>query len=80
MVLYIQVLSDQHPNRIIDLLVSESDNFDGLKARALQILVGGRTYYVASIDDLIAMKQKAGRTQDLLDIQTLLKIKHQAEE
>lgn len=64
----------------IDLLVSESDNFDDLKARALQVQVGGRTYYVASIDDLIAMKQKAGRPQDLLDIQTLQKIKQQAEE
>ena len=64
----------------IDLLVSESHNFDGLKSRALQIQVGGRTYYVASIDDLIAMKQKAGRPQDLLDIQTLQKIKQQAEE
>ena len=38
------------------------------------------TYYVASIDDLIAMKQKAGRPKDLLDIQTLEKIKQQAEE
>ena len=64
----------------IDLLVSESDNFDGLQSRALQIQVGVRTYYVASIDDLIAMKQKAGRPQDLLDIQTLEKIKQQAEE
>ena len=64
----------------IDLLVSESDNFDGLKSQALQIQVGGRTYYVASIDDLIAMKQKSGRPQDLLDIQTLQKLQQQAEE
>ena len=64
----------------IDLLVSESDNFDGLKARSVQIQIGERTFYIASIDDLIAMKRKAGRPQDLLDIQMLEKIKQQAEE
>ena len=61
----------------IDLLVSESDNFEGLKSRASKIQIGYRTYYVASIDDLIAMKRKAGRPQDLLDIQNLERIKRQ---
>jgi len=61
----------------IDLLVSESDNFEGLKSRANKIQIGRIIYYVACIDDLIEMKQKAGRPQDLLDIETLKKIKEQ---
>jgi predicted nucleotidyltransferase len=55
----------------VDLLVSESDAFDALKSRAVAIDVEGRTFLVASIDDLIAMKQRAGRPQDLLDVAQL---------
>ena len=36
--------------------------------------VDQRTFFVASIDDLISMKQRAGRPQDLLDIAELRKI------
>ena len=61
----------------IDSLVSESNNFEGLKSRANTIQIGRIIYYVGSIDDLIEMKQKAGRPQDLLDIETLKKIKEQ---
>jgi len=64
----------------IDLLVSESDNFEQLKSRAEQITVGSSVYFVASIDDLIAMKQKAGRPQDILDIDILERIKQQYED
>ena len=38
------------------------------KARTLQIQVWRRTYCVASIDDLIAIKQKLGHLQDLFDL------------
>ena len=51
----------------IDLIVSESDRFDELSSRAVTVTVEGRSYRVASIDDLIAMKERAGRPQDLLD-------------
>lgn len=64
----------------IDLLVSESDNFEALKARAEQITVGQVVYFVAGIDDLIAMKRKAGRPQDILDIDILERIKEQCED
>jgi predicted nucleotidyltransferase len=55
----------------VDLLVSESDQFDALKQRAVRVTLDARTFFVASIDDLIAMKRRAGRPQDLLDIEQL---------
>ena len=58
----------------VDLLVGESDAFDELKQRAVEVKVDRRTFFVASIDDLISMKQRAGRPQDLLDIAELRKI------
>jgi predicted nucleotidyltransferase len=58
----------------VDLLVGESDAFDELRQRAVKITVDQRTFFVASIDDLIAMKQRAGRPRDLLDIAELRNI------
>ena len=58
----------------VDLLVAESDAFDELRQRAVEVTVDRRTFFVASIDDLIYMKQRAGRPQDLLDIAELRKI------
>lgn len=59
----------------LDFLVSESDRFEELHQRAVKITVDGRTFFVASIDDLIAMKEQAGRPQDLLDVAQLRDIK-----
>jgi hypothetical protein len=55
----------------VDLLVSESDRLAELKQRALSIKLDERTFFVASIDDLITMKKRAGRPQDLFDIAQL---------
>lgn len=55
----------------VDLLVGESDAFDALRQRAVAVTVDRRTFHVASIDDLIAMKRRAGRPRDLLDIAEL---------
>jgi predicted nucleotidyltransferase len=59
----------------VDLLVSESDRIDELRSRAVTVTLDDRTFHVASIDDLIAMKQAAGRPQDLLDIAQLQDIR-----
>ena len=55
----------------VDLMVSESDRFAELETRARALSIGGRTFRIASIDDLIEMKTRAGRPQDLLDIAEL---------
>ena len=59
----------------VDLLVGESEAFDELRQRALEVTIDQRTFLVASIDDLIAMKQRAGRPGDLLDITELRNIR-----
>ncbi|HEY2385192.1 MAG TPA: hypothetical protein VGK48_28795 [Terriglobia bacterium] len=59
----------------VDLLVSESDQFERLRQRAVRVTVDQRTFFVASIDDLIDMKQRAGRPQDILDVAELQNIK-----
>lgn len=63
----------------VDLLVSESDRFDEIRERAVKITIDGRVFFVASIPDLIAMKQRAGRPQDLLDIEQLEEIQQRSE-
>jgi predicted nucleotidyltransferase len=55
----------------VDWLVAESERFTALRERAVRVTIDHRTFFVASIDDLIAMKRQAGRPQDLLDIAQL---------
>jgi hypothetical protein len=64
----------------VDLLVGESDRFGELEARAVNVVVDRRTFLVASIDDLIAMKQRAGRPQDLLDIAELQAVRRRLDD
>jgi hypothetical protein len=59
----------------VDLLIGESDDFEQMRRRAVRVTVGHRTFFVASIEDLIAMKNRAGRPQDLLDIAELQAIR-----
>mgnify|MGYP003394567852 CR=1 FL=1 len=59
----------------VDLIVGESDDFEQLRRRAVRVTIGHRTFFVASIEYLIAMKKRAGRPQDLLDIAELQAIR-----
>ena len=59
----------------VDLLVGESDAFDELRQRAVEVTVDARTFFVASIEDLIAMKRRAGRPRDLLDVAALRNVR-----
>lgn len=55
----------------VDLLVSEADRFNALRERAVALNFQGQQFLVASIEDLIDMKTRAARPQDLLDIDEL---------
>lgn len=62
----------------VDLLVSESSRFEGLLERSVPVTVETRTFHVASINDLIEMKKRAGRPQDRLDIAQLEEVKRRS--
>jgi hypothetical protein len=63
--------SPDHPATEIDLFVEEPFPFDEAYARAVHADLGTSTVTVASIADLIALKQRAGRPKDLADISAL---------
>lgn len=62
----------------IDLLADPpgSPGYASLKRKATQIELGGERVLIASIDDLIAMKEATARPQDLLDVESLEIAKH----
>jgi hypothetical protein len=66
--------SDTHPLGEIDLLIDTPVPYAQIKKRALSIEIQGVSIPVVSIPDLIRLKRKTGRRQDLSDIQHLKKI------
>jgi hypothetical protein len=57
-------------------LVGESDRFEQLRNRSVRVRLGERSFFVACVDDLIAMKQSSARPQGLLDIEELRRIQN----
>ncbi len=68
-------ISNKKPQLDIDILVSESINFEKYYKNKSTIKVWETKLPVVSIEDLIKMKKKANRDKDLLDIEALLKLK-----
>lgn len=69
-----KVFSLIHPSNpllVVDLFVEHPIPFEEMLARSVAIDVGGTTVQVASIPDLIRLKQLAGRPLDLSDIEHL---------
>jgi predicted nucleotidyltransferase len=64
-----------NPMLSVDLLLDQSEKFDDLWLRAVDIQLTSTSVKVVALDDLIAMKVKAGRPQDLLDVNELSKIR-----
>lgn len=60
---------------VVDILVRPEISFERLRANAVAGELYGRKVWIASIDDLIAMKCVANRAKDRLDIEALEKIR-----
>jgi hypothetical protein len=63
--------SPQHPATEVDVFVNEPFDFDAAYAEATMAALGPVTVPVASVRELIALKQMAGRPKDLEDIRHL---------
>jgi len=66
--------SPEHPATEVDVFVEEPFAIDQALARATRARLGSNTFTVASIPDLIELKQRAGRPKDLDDIEKLREI------
>lgn len=60
-----------HPGFAVDLFLEEPFNFEAVYRRALRVPLQTVQATVVSRDDLVAMKQAAGRARDLDDIAAL---------
>ncbi len=72
----LNLYSDRHPTTSVDLFVTEPFDFDRAYAAGLDAeIVKEATARVVSLDDLIEMKERAGRPKDLADIHQLERIR-----
>jgi hypothetical protein len=72
--------SAEFPGTEIDLFVADPLPFGPAWARRLRVDLGGVTVSVVSLVDLIEMKSRAGRPQDLDDVRQLEAIARELEE
>ena len=63
-------MNPRNPLDVVDILITE----DASKIRTVKKRAFGMIVKVAAITDLIAIKKKAGRAQDLEDIKALRKL------
>ncbi len=68
------MVDPRHPLRIVDLFVENPIPFEDLWNRSRTVQVDTASIRIASLVDLIHMKQLAGRPQDLIDIEQLEQI------
>ena len=63
--------SDRFPGLEVDLFASEPLDFDAAYARAVRVQLSTTFATVVGLEDLVALKQAAGRPVDLADIDAL---------
>ena len=68
-------ISNDRPQLDIDIIVSESLDFDRYVTNRTIIEIWDLELPLVGIDDLIGMKRRADREKDKLDIEALLKLK-----
>jgi predicted nucleotidyltransferase len=76
------VFSVWHPDRPtfkIDIFNAEPFDFDEAYSRAVQVDLDNTHASVVALQDLIAMKEEAGRPQDLADLEALRESRDQEE-
>ena len=69
------MIDPKNPIFAVDLFVEPPMDAEELFNRSKLIQIKDHTLRVCSIDDLIAMKKRSGRPQDLLDVDVLREIK-----
>lgn len=68
------LFNPSNPMLSIDVFVHHPIPYAALRSRAERMVIDSVPVYICSIDDLVALKQQAGRPQDLLDIEKLRRI------
>ena len=68
------------PFKVVDILLDHPLNFDQARRRRSVRSVRDIEIYLASMDDLIEMKEQSGRSQDISDVEMLRKVKEILEE
>lgn len=63
--------------RVVDLLLKPEVPFEELLARSQEVMLNKIKIRIASLDDLILLKRRAGRPQDLADVVQLEAIQQQ---
>jgi len=69
------VYNPKCPSEQIDVLVGDETDTEGLFKRRQTMKLGTVSVPVVSIDDLIRLKEKAGRQRDVIDIAALRRIR-----
>ncbi|MCP5464301.1 MAG: hypothetical protein H7A33_04665 [Deltaproteobacteria bacterium] len=70
------VYNPDAPLEHIDVKIDGRENFEKILANSVKMSTDGFEIPVASIDDLIELKTKAGRERDLIDIKVLRKLQN----
>jgi len=68
-------IDPKDPLRTVDVFVEEPLPFEAMWRSAKKVSLGKSSVRIASIDDLISLKRRVGRPQDLADVEALTVLK-----